>query len=408
MLLLHLFVCLFPNRVRAIYVDHQLQEQSGVWGEVVKQYSDHQHIECVICPVWVEQGNLESEARNSRYLAFRNHIQSNEVLVLAHHQQDQAETVLLRLLSGTGVTGLGAMNSIDIRDDLVVWRPFLSLTREYIEEWAKQIDLPFVVDPTNADTHYDRAWARAELWPTLTARFPKMQTAIARTALLMQDAEDILLEVVYADLKQCISNQTLDLACFSQLSEARQRQLLSKWMMGDELYRPSFKLVDQLFNDVIHARLDAQSQLFCKPYWYTRFQGKIYQLTADEYLAQKKDSIDSKRIVSFSLDQSVELIQGVFMAKKQKKIGLSDTLLNQPLCLVIREGGEKIHFHGRVGRWPLKKAIQNAHIFPWLRHRVQILQLDNAILGVFTPHGFWLAQSEYCQQDGWLPELCIS
>ena len=68
-------------------------------------------------------------------------------------------------------------------------------------------------------------------------------------------------------------------------------------------------------------------------------------------------------------------------------------------------GGEKIHLYGRVGSWPLKKAIQQAHIFPWLRHTIQILSIDNVMLGVFTPEGFWLAQSEYCVVDGWLPKI---
>jgi len=78
-------------------------------------------------------------------------------------------------------------------------------------------------------------------------------------------------------------------------------------------------------------------------------------------------------------------------------------LLNQHLKLTRRQGGEKIHLYGRVGSWPLKKAIQEAQIFPWARHTIQILSTDNVMLGVFTPKGFWLAQSAYCEAGGWLP-----
>jgi len=73
------------------------------------------------------------------------------------------------------------------------------------------------------------------------------------------------------------------------------------------------------------------------------------------------------------------------------------------LYLRQRKGGEKIHLYGRVGHWPLKKAIQEAQIFPWTRHTIQILSTDNVMLGVFTPKGFWLAQSAYCEAGGWLP-----
>lgn len=407
MLLLHLFAFLFPMRVRAIYIDHQLQDPSASWGQFVQDFALKQQIDCVICPVAVSQGNLESEARKSRYQAFQQHLQADEVLVLAHHQQDQAETVLLRLLSGAGVTGLGAMKAIDLRDDMMIWRPFLDLSRQQIETWATSIHLRHITDPTNIDTHFDRAWAREVLWPVLTARFPKMQTSIARTAILMQDAQDILAEVTQADLKACVQDEVLDITCFSDLSLARQRQVVSTWMMADTHYRPSFQMVDRLLNDVIHARVDAQTALFCKPYWYTRFQGKIYQLMPDQYRAKDLDII-TETDIQFTMHCPVRVLSGDFTVLPKQKIGLSDQLLGQSLRLVTRQGGEKIHFYGRVGRWPLKKAIQDAHIFPWLRHRVQILYRDNAILGVFTPQGFWLAHSDACQQGGWLPKLCIS
>ena len=86
-------------------------------------------------------------------------------------------------------------------------------------------------------------------------------------------------------------------------------------------------------------------------------------------------------------------------------MGLSPLLLGKKLQLTLRQGGEKIHLYGRVGSWPLKKAIQQAHIFPWMRHTIQILSIDNVMLGVFTPKGFWLAQSEYCVEAGWQPTL---
>ena len=89
-------------------------------------------------------------------------------------------------------------------------------------------------------------------------------------------------------------------------------------------------------------------------------------------------------------------------------MGLNIALLNQQLTLTLRQGGEKIHLYGRVGAWPLKKAIQEAQIFPWTRHTIQILSIDNVMLGVFTPKGFWLAQSEYCEVGGWQPKLISS
>lgn len=405
MLLLHLFYCLFPHRIRIIYVDHQLQDVSAEWGRMIQAHCIERGISCVVAPVQVKQGNLESEARQARYEAFSQHIQNDEVLVLAHHEQDQAETLLLRLLSGAGVSGLAAMKEIDMHQGVVRWRPLLSCSRQQIATWVKQWNIFFVDDPTNLDTHYDRAWARSTLWPVLLERFPQMQSSVARTAGLMQDAEEILADVVANDLKRCMTQNILDLTVFKQLSLPRQRQLLSIWLKADNVYRPNYAQVERIQKEVIDSRKDAQAALFCKPFWYVRFQGKVYQLKNEIYLAKQYDLTTSEQLIQFDISSQVELLSGEFDVGYVKNMGLSNQLLSQPLKLVQRVGGEKIHLFGRIGHWPLKKAIQQAEIFPWLRHRVQILQSDDVILGVFTPNGFWLAQSTFCQKGGWLPKL---
>ena len=108
--------------------------------------------------------------------------------------------------------------------------------------------------------------------------------------------------------------------------------------------------------------------------------------------------------LQLQLHQQLQLAAGNFQLESSK-IGLSSKLLQRKLTLKPRVGGEKIHIYGRVGAWPLKKAIQEAHIFPWKRHTIQILSVDNVMLGVFTPNGFWLAQSEHCEVGGWQPNL---
>jgi len=136
MLLLHLMFFLCPEKVRAIYIDHQLQALSADWGKFVAHQCQQLNIPCIIQPVHVASGNLEQQARNSRYQAYLQHLQADEILVLAHHQQDQAETLMLRLLSGAGVDGLAAMKQIDVRENLTIWRPLLDISREQICQWA--------------------------------------------------------------------------------------------------------------------------------------------------------------------------------------------------------------------------------------------------------------------------------
>ncbi len=404
MLLLHLMSVLFPHQTRAIYVDHQLQNMSVAWGQLVQQQAAALNLPCILQKVSVATGNLEQQARQARYQAYRQHLQPGEILVLAHHQQDQAETLLLRLLSGAGVNGLAAMQQLDIREDMTIWRPFLQLSRAQIEQWAAQLGLDYVTDPTNHDTHYDRAWCREQLWPVLESRFPKMQAAIARSSMLMQDAASILNEVLQQDWRHCATEHELDLTRLGQLSSARQRQLLSDWIKGREQYRPSYDMVQRLQNEVILAKPDAQASLHIHPYYYVRYQKKLYRLSREVLYAERLVHIEEVVFQHYQLQQSIRVASGEFRIINQE-VGLSASLLGQELKLLRRRGGEKIHLYGRVGHWPLKKAVQEAQILPWLRHTIQILVVDNVMLGVFSPKGFWLAQSEYVVQGGWQPSL---
>ncbi|WP_347454745.1 tRNA lysidine(34) synthetase TilS [Acinetobacter thermotolerans] len=401
MLLLHLMFFLCPEKIRAIYVDHQLQSISGEWGNFVHQQCQKLNISCIVQPVEVAQGNLEQQAREARYQAYLKYLQPNEILVLAHHHQDQAETLMLRLLSGAGVDGLSAMKRVDVRADLTIWRPLLDISREQICQWAADLKIQNIEDPTNQDSYYDRAWARQILWPLLSERFPKMQAALARTADLMQDAQEILQDVLQQDTQACIQDNILDLAKFAALSAARQRQLLSNWMKGEGQYRPSLDMVQRLQREVIEARQDAQAALHWQGFYYVRYQQQMHKLGKEVYLADQHSFPVEQQIIC-TLSDLLELPSGKFQIQ-ETEFGLSADLLNQHLKLTPRQGGEKIHLHDRVGSWPLKKAIQEAQIFPWMRHTIQILSIDDVILGVFTPKGFWLAESAYCVAGGWQP-----
>ena len=174
-------------------------------------------------------------------------------------------------------------------------------------------------------------------------------------------------------------------------------------MKGEADYRPPFEMVARLQQEVINAKADAQSALHWNGHYYVRYQKQLYRIAKALYLASKNCSHVTGTIC-LDLDQSISLISGKFKIISAE-IGLSADLLKQNLTIHSRQGGEKIHLYGRVGHWPLKKAIQEAQILPWLRHTIQILAIDNVMLGVFTPKGFWLAQSKYCENDGWLPHL---
>ncbi|OEY97964.1 tRNA lysidine(34) synthetase TilS [Acinetobacter qingfengensis] len=417
MLLLYLLAELIPHRLSVISVDHQLQPLSQQWSLWVQQNCQKLNIPCQIIAVDLQQGNVEAAARQARYQALLQQLQYEDILVLAHHQQDQAETALLRLLQGTGVQGLAAMKRIEQRfqkNQLVenlqkerywVWRPLLDLSRTRIEQWMQQLNQSYINDPMNQDQHYDRVWCRQSVWPVLEARFPKMQESIARCTILMQDAQEILLDVLQQDRQQCIDVYgRLQLLVYHQLSSARQRQLLSSWMQADLQYRPALAMVLRLQQEVIAAKEDAQAVLHYDGIYFVRFAAHLYRYSKSEWI--NFNTVPVEQTVQYHLEQRFKQASEQFHIQKAD-IGLSFALLQKTLLLKPRQGGEKIQLWGRSGHRMLKKMLQDAKIAPWQRHQTQILMYHNEVLGVFTSQGFWLADSIYVQSQGWLPQIDI-
>ncbi|CAP43791.1 tRNA lysidine(34) synthetase TilS [Bordetella petrii] len=182
---------------------------------------------------------IEAAARDARYAALADLARQHEAghILLAHHQGDQAETVLLRLLRGAGVQGMAAMAPSMPRDGLLYLRPWLNQGRADIlraaQAFAAQHGWQPVQDPTNADPRYTRAAVRELLTPVLDARWPGWQARLADHARHMADAAGILAEVARADLAAL--QPSADLASFAlapwrELSAARQAQVLRYWL----------------------------------------------------------------------------------------------------------------------------------------------------------------------------------
>ncbi|OZI32992.1 tRNA lysidine(34) synthetase TilS [Bordetella genomosp. 1] len=182
---------------------------------------------------------IEAAARAARYAALAGLAREAGVryVMLAHHRNDQAETVLLRLLRGAGPQGMGAMRPATTRDGIVYLRPWLDLDRARIlaaaAAYAARTGWHAVQDPTNTDPAYTRAAVRTRLTPVLDARWPGWQAVVARQARHMAEAAEILAEVAESDfaaLGATPDGRDFDLAAWRALSPPRQAQVLRYWL----------------------------------------------------------------------------------------------------------------------------------------------------------------------------------
>lgn len=233
------------------HVHHGLQAAADAWTQHVQALAGLLALPLSVARVDVAQAagkGIEAAARDARYAALAQLAREQDVthVLLAHHRNDQAETVLLRLLRGTGLTGMAAMAPVSRRDGLVYLRPWLDMGRDTILQAADAVAAASgwrpVQDPTNADPHYTRAALRELLAPVLDARWPGWRGIVARHARHMGEAAQILDEVAREDLAALdpsADGASFSLQAWRGLSEARQAHVLRYWLQQNGARMPT-------------------------------------------------------------------------------------------------------------------------------------------------------------------------
>ncbi|WMD23871.1 tRNA lysidine(34) synthetase TilS [Achromobacter seleniivolatilans] len=224
------------------HVHHGLQDAADEWSRQVQALASLLSVPVFEARVDVAQASgkgIEAAAREARYAALAQLAGTHGTshVLLAHHRNDQAETVLLRLLRGTGLAGMAAMAAVSQRDGVCYLRPWLTVDREAILEAANAVQAATgwraVQDPTNSDPHYTRAALRELLAPVLDSRWPGWRGIVARHAGHMAQAAEILEEVAQEDFAQLDASpdgNSFSLQAWRSLSPARQAQVLRYWL----------------------------------------------------------------------------------------------------------------------------------------------------------------------------------
>ena len=180
--------------------------------------------------------------------------QGIDLVLLAHHRRDQAETFLLQALRGGGVAALSAMPA-SIRREGVTWaRPWLAMPREAIEAYVRRHRLAHVDDDSNADPRFARNRLRLAVWPALTEAFPAAEAALASAASWAQEATAILAETAEVDLAATSDASSLDIAAWRALSPSRRSNLLRAWLRRATGRPPAASLVERLSREVSERR----------------------------------------------------------------------------------------------------------------------------------------------------------
>jgi tRNA(Ile)-lysidine synthase len=262
--LLHVLASLrseFPFSLRAIHIDHGLQSVSAQWALHCEDVCRQLNVPFQSYAVNIAKNNgdsLEEAAREARYAVFSEMLAPDEVLLTAHHEQDQAETLLLQLCRGAGVAGLAAMPMIKPFAKGFHARPLLSMSKKSIHDYASLHSLHYIEDATNLNTNFSRNFMRHDVLPLLNKHYPNVTRAIARSALHCQEANALLDELALELLETVRGSKenTLSIAKLNTLTIEKQKCVLRYWIKQCHVKLPNTKKMTELLHQIHHAAND--------------------------------------------------------------------------------------------------------------------------------------------------------
>ena len=368
-------------QLSAIHVNHQLSPYAAEWARFCRQRCRALGVPLRVVKVTVARGDsIEAAARAARYAAYR--AQPAENVVLAQHQDDQAETVLLQLLRGAGVKGLAAMPVV--RDDharrgLRLLRPLLEFKRDDIAQYAAARDLSWVEDESNFDAYYLRNYLRIEIMPRLEARVPDYRNALARAAGHMAEASQLLDFIAEKDSEDQCVNGTLAVErvrTLHRLSAARARNLLRHFLATHHVRLPDARRLDEALRQVTTAKSDARVCIALGTHTLRRFGGALHLVPAQ--IAPPAPAKTWTRQWCEERQLAVPELAATLLMRRRRATRQSAAidlakLLAKPVTLRLRQGGEKLQPDAARPRRYVKTLFQERSVPPWQRERVPYL-----------------------------------
>lgn len=393
-----------PGALCAVHVDHGLTPASGQWARhcaAVARGLGVDFKQCIVDARAPAGESPEAWARKQRYEAFGVLVSEGEVLLTAHHLDDQAETVLLQLLRGAGPHGLAAMAPLKPFGQGWLARPLLAVSREQLQAYARAARLHWVEDQSNAELRFDRNVLRHEILPRLRSHWPQAAKTLARAARWQASAARLLDEAAAEGLDACIRADfgTLSVAALNALQPARRPYVIRAWLRRQALPMPSARHLDRILEDLLHPHVQGTPCVNWPGAQVRRYRDDLYALPGGF-------GPPAAGVLPWQPPQPLRIDGGELSAIEAQGRGLSQqACASARVAVRFRRGGERCRPAGRAHGQALKKLLQDAGVPPWRRARMPLIYLGEELAAVgdlWVCAGFEAGPGE----PGWLIRWC--
>ena len=360
------------QRIIAIHVHHGLSSCADQPLDHCEQYCQRLAVVFKGIRANVAPGaNLEERARKARYQIFDEFVTPHDALLLAQHQNDQAETVLLNLLRGTGLDGLCAMPEQRACGKGVLLRPLLHSPREALLDYAQQHGLQWVEDEMNTAEEWSRGYLRHQIIPLLQVKWPNLVSTVAASAQHCQQAKKTIDAWIALDSPD-LSQPQLEMTAELLADPVRCTQLLRAWLKQHAQRVPTSACIQQILHTIVHAGQDATPCMQWGQWTLRRYRRTLYLVAVNERMPQSLVWENFPGPIAWDDNRCVvatpDAVHGISIPRGSR------------IELKVRTGGETLHWHGQTQC--LKKLLQSWQIPPWLRMQLPLVYVNDQLCAI--------------------------
>jgi len=399
------------QKLRAIHINHGINPGADDWQAFCE--ASCRRLKVPLDTVQLELGsmaidNLEERARNARYDEFESRLGSDDCLLMGHHRDDQMETLLLRLMRGSGPKGLAGIPITRKLGNSKLLRPLLIFDRSALRQYALHKEINWIEDDSNQSIDFDRNYLRLKIMPLLGNRWPGYRESWDKSLQLSQEAELLLTELAELDLESVVTKdrQVINLAALTTLNEPRQRNLLRYWLTSIGFPSLGWQRLLKLSREIISARPDSSADLSCGDGKLQRYREELYALKKTQLFNPEIQGWNLHHQLSLGLPGNGQL--SAALRVQDTKLGSQGGLLRADigeLTVCYRNGGEAFRPAKRPTK-SLKSLLQEAGIAPWFRDRQPLIFLQDKLVcipGIGVGEEFSVEAGESGYKVSWKP-----
>ncbi len=378
----------FPElNLSAIHVNHGLMQNCNEWQKHCENYCAAIQVpfKAVTCDSITKTGKgIENAAREQRFKVFQQLLTEGDLLLLGHHANDQTETVIFRLLRGTGIVGLAGIKSPQIINNITVVRPLLYIEKFNLNKYAIENQLNWIEDKSNSDEQYDRNFIRKNIIPVLQSRWPDIHQKLHKNSILLQQQSLLLDQLAVEDSKQLLSQMGfLKLDEVPKLNQSRVLNFLSWWFRENSGYSLSSTRLNLIYHELNNYRKDANFKHVCQDHVLLQSSNRAF-LISNVFFEERSDDRAINSLLPDTWSKTITVNISPFVSISLSFQSSVDFENFKNLNLSINSGikNGKIKLFDKAHSSEIRKLFQQKNIPAWLKPHWPILTKNKDLVSI--------------------------